>query len=261
FISLDVINVSNVAITCISNEEITVSVTTTGGTPVLLNYNVTGTDNPYNQTKTNGNFTGLTIGSYIITVTNPATGCSIQKAHYVADPNTFEIKANPIVKEVCFGDSNGSVELTFVDNQLVPGDDAGPFEYTITGPVPSNGTTTTAGPITISNLTAGEYTVVAKLVNSPECTVQTVFTISQPAALLEVTTTKSDITCVTGNNDGVIYASAKGGWDEDYQYQLVLNGAVLVDYSTVFEFTIYSFPIKPCNWVTPGTDLLLEEPD
>ncbi|KUJ61073.1 hypothetical protein AR687_14135, partial [Flavobacteriaceae bacterium CRH] len=241
FISLDAINVSNIAITCTSNEEITISVTSTGGTPALLNYTVTGTDNTYNQTKTNGNFTGLTVGNYIITVTNPATGCSLQKAYYVAEPNTFEIKAIPFVKEICFGTTNGSVDLTFVDNQLDPTNDAGPFSYTITGPSPSTatitGTTTDAGPLRISNLAAGQYSVIARLTASPNCTVSTVFSIDQPAAALTVTTEKDEITCKTGNNDGVIYASANGGWDASYEYQLVLNGTTIIsDYSATSEF-------------------------
>jgi gliding motility-associated-like protein len=265
FISLDVINVSNVAITCISSEEITVSVTSTGGTPVLLNYNVTGTDNAYNQTKTNGNFTGLTVGSYIITVTNPATGCSIQKAHYVAEPNTFEIKANPIVKEVCFGDSNGSVELTFVDNQLNPSNEAGPFDYTITdGTNTILGTTTDAGPVLISNLIAGTYSVTAKLKASPECTVSTVFSIAQPSVQLTVATTKSDITCIPGK-DGEISAFATGGWDNNYTYELVLGGQIVAS-NTNGNFTglaegIYTINAKDGKGCPAQTTVTLNLPD
>ncbi|WP_406844828.1 T9SS type B sorting domain-containing protein [Flavobacterium soyae] len=236
FIRLDEINVAvNTAVTCISNEDITVTVTSIGGTPALLNYNVAGTDgNTYNQSNTNGVFTGLTIGNYLITVTNPATGCSIVQAHYVNDPNTFDINVTPVNGQICYGTANGSVDLTFVDNQLNPTNDAGAFNYVITGPVPSNGTSANAGPVRISNLTAGQYTVVATLVNNPFCTVSALFTIEQPTAALTVTTAKSDITCVTGNNDGEITASAAGGWDNKYEYQLVLNGTTLVDYSAQF---------------------------
>ncbi|WP_433765035.1 T9SS type B sorting domain-containing protein [Flavobacterium ginsenosidimutans] len=233
FISLDAVNVNvDTAVTCTSNEDITVTVTSTGGTPVLLNYTVTGTNgNTFSQTNTSGVFTGLTIGEYLITVNNPATGCSIQSVHYVNNPNTFDIKAVTVNGQICYGAANGSVDLTFVDNQLNPTNDAGAFNYVITGPVPSNGTTTNAGPLRISNLTAGQYTVTATLVNNPFCTVSTLFTIEQPAVELELTTTKSDITCAAGNNDGEISASAAGGWDNKYEYQLVLNGTILVDYS------------------------------
>ncbi|MDR7211318.1 T9SS type B sorting domain-containing protein [Flavobacterium piscis] len=267
FISLDAVNVVvNAGITCVSNEDITVTVTSTGGTPVLLNYTVTGTNgNPFNQSNTNGNFTGLTIGDYLITVVNPATGCTIQKIHYVNEPNTFEIKATPINRNICYGTNTGSVELTFVDNQLVPADEAGPFTYTITGPVPSTGTTTTAGPIVISNLTAGQYTVVAKLINSPECEVSTVFNIVQPSTQLAVTTTQSEITCNPGNNDGEIAASATGGWDNNYEYELVLNGATVVNYSTQSNFTglsagVYTINVRDGNGCPVSTTAALVVP-
>ena len=239
FISLDAVNVTvNAPMTCISNEDITVTVTSTGGTPALLNYNIAGTDgNTYNQSNTSGVFTGLTIGNYVITVTNPATGCSIQKIHYVNNANTFEIKAAAVNGKICYGTADGIVDLTFVDNQLDPTNDAGIFDYVITGPVPSSGRSTNAGPVTISNLTAGQYTVQATLVGRPYCTVTTVFSIEQPNAPLNVTLNKSNITCVTGNSDGEISAAATGGWDTDYQYQLMNGTTVVVDYSTQSTFS------------------------
>ncbi|PWB28348.1 T9SS type B sorting domain-containing protein [Flavobacterium sp. HTF] len=257
FISMDAVNVAvNTAVTCISNEDITVSVTSTGGTPVLLNYTVTGLNgNTYNQTNTNGVFTGLIIGDYLIKVENPATGCTIEKIHYVNDPNTFEIKAVTVNGKICFGTTDGSVDLTFVDNQLVPTNDAGAFDYTITGPLTLTGTTTNAGPFHIANLIAGQYTVVAKLVNNPECTVTTLFTIEQPAAALTLVTTQSDITCITGNNDGIITAVATGGWDSKYQYQLVLGGTTLIDYSDQSVFSGLSAGVYTIN-VKDGNDCI-----
>lgn len=239
FISLDdtTITVTN-AITCTNNEDITVTVATTGGTPANLQYAITDASgnavagNPNNNT---GIFTNLPIGNYLISVTNTDTNCVITDVHYVNDPNTFEIKAVPTNAKICYGTADGTVNLTFVDNQPTPTDEAGAFNYTITGPVSSTGTTTGAT-TTISNLTAGQYTVSATLVGSPYCTVQTLFTIEQPSAQLAVTTTQSEITCNPGNNDGEITAAAAGGWDTNYQYQLVLNGATVVDYSTQYSF-------------------------
>ncbi|MFD2042558.1 T9SS type B sorting domain-containing protein, partial [Flavobacterium artemisiae] len=239
FISLDAVNVTvNAPMTCISNEDITVTVTSTGGTPVLLNYNIAGTDgNTYNQSNTSGVFTGLTIGNYVITVTNPATGCSIQKIHYVNNANTFEIKAVAVNGKICFGTADGIVDLTFVDNQLDPTDDAGIFNYIVTGPVPSNGTSTNAGPVRLTGLTAGQYTVQATLVGRPYCTVTNMFSIEQPNAALALTLNKSNITCVAGNNDGEITATATGGWLGTYQYQLMNGTTIVVDYSTQSTFT------------------------
>ncbi|EJG00928.1 T9SS type B sorting domain-containing protein [Flavobacterium sp. F52] len=240
FISLDDITISITnAITCTNNEDIAVTVATTGGTPANLQYAITDASgnavagNPNNAT---GIFTNLSIGNYIISVTNLDTNCTIKEVHYVNDPNTFEIKAVPASAQICYGAADGQVTLTFVDRQPIPSDEAGAFSYVITGPVSSTGTTTGAV-TTISNLTAGQYTVSATLIGNPYCTVTTLFTIEQPSAQLAVTTTQADITCNPGNNDGEIYASANGGWDNNYQYQLVLNGAIVVDYSTQYTFT------------------------
>jgi gliding motility-associated-like protein len=236
FITMNDINVTVITpITCINNETIQVSVATTGGTPTALVYTLTGANGTvFNQTNPIGLFSGLAIGNYAITVFNPTTGCTIKDFHYVFDPNTFAIKVAPVKGEVCYGYSDGSVDLTFVDNQLNPTNDAGAFTYTITGPVPSSGTTTNAGPIRILGLSGGQYTVTAKLINRPECTVTTVFTISQPATALTIAKTQGPITCVAGNNDGAITVSASGGWDTNYLYELV--GPVNVAYSTQYEF-------------------------
>jgi len=237
FITMNDVNVNVVTpITCIANETIQVSVATTGGTPTALVYTLTGVNGTvFSATNPTGLFSGLAIGNYAITVFNPTTGCTIKDFHYVFNPNTFEIKASPINDKICYGAADGSVNLTFVDNQLNPTNDAGPFTYVITGPVPSTGTSPNAGPFTISGLSAGQYSVTAKLVNKPECTVTTVFMISQPATALSIEKTQTPITCVSGNNDGTISVSASGGWDANYQYELV--GPVNVAYSTKNVFT------------------------
>ncbi|WP_281227242.1 T9SS type B sorting domain-containing protein [Flavobacterium aquiphilum] len=242
FISLDKVNVTvNRAITCNNSEEITVSATTTGGTPAVLNYTVAGTGgNVYNQTKTTGIFTGLTVGDYVITVANPTTGCSITSVHYVNAPNTFELKAVKTSDVKCYGSNEGAVQLTVVDTQLVPTNDAGAFTYTLTRPngTTTNGNSATAGPLTLSGLTAGAYKVTATLTNSPFCSVTTNFTIDQPSAALTVTETHTAITCIAGNNDGTISAVATGGWSGGYEFQLELaSGTVIRAWATSPDFT------------------------
>ncbi|WP_428230784.1 T9SS type B sorting domain-containing protein [Flavobacterium sp.] len=228
-----VIKVDN-AITCVDNEDITVTVkSVTGAVITGLNYSLSGTNGTvYGPTpSTDGIFTDLGIGNYVVTVTNPATNCTIQAVHFINNPNTFDIMAKPENESVCFGTTT-RVQLTFVDNQLIPNNDAGPFEYTITGGlIPITDRTTSAGPIWVENLTAGQYKVVAKLVNKPECTVQTTFTINQPTAELTVTKTQSEITCVQDNNDGIIVASATGGWPGEYLYELRSGTTIVKEYS------------------------------
>ncbi|WP_281231321.1 T9SS type B sorting domain-containing protein [Flavobacterium gelatinilyticum] len=254
FITMDDIDTAIVTpITCLVNETIQVSVTTTGGTPALLNYTMTGYPGTvYNQSNTTGLFTDLSIGNYLITVFNPATGCTITEPYVVNNPNTFSIEVNPIKEYVCYGDNDGAVELTFVDNVPNP-DNAGAFTYTITGPVPSSGTSPNAGPLRISNLLAGDYTITATLtdVTGPSCTITKEFRISQADAQLDLQTSKSDITCAAGNRDGAIYATAVGG-SGFYEYQL-LNGLIVVsDYSDKATFTdlgpgTYTINVRDAN--------------
>jgi large repetitive protein len=241
-ISNPVIAVNN-PITCTTNENITVTVTTSGGTLVAgsLSYTVTGVAPVvYNVTNTTGAFTGLPIGDFLVTVTNTLTGCSVQTYHYVFDPNTFQL--NTTTKDVvCLNDTNGSVDITIVDTALVPTNDAGPFSYNIylatnlVTPVASGGPTPNAGPVTVGGLGVGTYTAVVTLTNATTCEVKTNFTINGPAAALTLDLKFTPITCVAGNNDGTITAIATGGWGSNYQYQLV--GPVNVAYSNNNVFT------------------------
>ena len=265
FITMNDVNVNVTApITCVSNQTIQVSVATTGGTPTALVYTLTGIDGTvFNQTSPTGLFAGLAIGNYQITVFNPTTGCTIKDYHYVNDANTFVIKATPVNGEVCYGAADGSVDLLFVDTLLNPGNEAGAFTYTITGPVPSSGSSTTAGPVRISGLLAGQYTVTAKLINSPECTVTTVFNIKQPIEQLAINKVQTPITCVSGNNDGTISVAASGGWDTNYQYELV--GPVSKTYSTENVFTgltagTYTINVKDGKGCIATTTAVLVNP-
>ncbi len=244
YIALDKINVTvNNAITCANLEDITVSVSSIGGTPASLQYtvedNLAGTlGGVYSQTNTSGIFTGLTVGEYIITVINPTTGCSIQDVYYVNEPNTFDINTSNTIDVSCYGGSNGSVAITFIDRVPTPTDEAGAFSYNIVdalGSPVTSGVSPTAGPFTISNLAAGTYTITATLTNSPYCSVTKNFTIAQPSAALTIAETHTEITCISRNNDGSISATATGGWPGGYQYELV--GPVNVAYSSQSTFT------------------------
>ncbi|MES2575603.1 MAG: T9SS type B sorting domain-containing protein, partial [Bacteroidota bacterium] len=243
FIALDEISVAiNNAITCTNLENITVSASSIGGTPANLLYTLvdvnatTGVQGGVypSQTNTTGIFTALPVANYLITVENVATGCSIQDVHYVNNPNTFELKAVKTSDVICFGSNEGAVTVNLIDNTIPP-DNAGAFTYTVTGPVPSTGTSATAGPLNLTGLTAGQYSISASLVNNPFCSVVTTFTVNQPATALDIFETHTEITCITGNNDGSISVSAVGGWPGTYEFEL--TGPVNVAYSTQTNFT------------------------
>lgn len=229
-------------ITCVDTENITINVTNTGGLAPNLEYIVTGLGgNPYNLTQLNNpNFTGLTIGNYNITVNNLDTGCNIQTTHLVFNPNTFIVTAAVTSNVICYNSATGTATLTFID-QVVPTDEAGPFNYTVihqgTGATVATGTSAGITQL-LTGLIAGVYQVQTTLVASPECPAVTNFTITQPAALLTISATSTRITCIPTNDDGTISASALNGWGAPYVFQLeesILG--VVTPWSSVSNFT------------------------
>lgn len=225
-------------ITCLTNEDISVNVTAEGVLPLpALEYSI---KYPDGTIKTNligvNTFTDLPVGQYTITVKNPDTGCSLDRIHTVNNSNTFELKATNIKDLTCFDSDNGSIDFTLVDSKVIPSNLPKGFKYVITGPTPSNGTSANLGPLTIGNLKAGSYKISATLIDSPFCTVDAEFDIKGPLAPLELDVQHSEITCAAGNKDGKIVASAKGGWPGGYEFQLELNGAPLVGWSTQSTF-------------------------
>jgi len=250
YIQLDQVNVVvDQAITCTNLENITVTATTIGGSATNLQYTLV--DVTYDDTTTpptvnkgsaypavtnsTGIFTNLLVGNYEITVRNLDTNCEIIGVHYVNNPDTFDLTIDNVVDVTCFGGTNGSARVTLIDRVPTPIDNAGPFDYTVydianpLAPVVVVPTTNspTFGPITLTGLGAGTYMITATLSNSPYCTVSKNFTITGPSEILAISETHTEITCVTGNNDGSISATATGGWPGGYEFQL-LNGTTEV---------------------------------
>ena len=225
FISLDALHVAiDTSITCTNDEIIKASVTSTGGIPTNLQYTLEDYAGIIpEQINATGIFTGLPIGNYKITVVNLETGCSLQTVHYVNDPNTFDVSVDTVFDVTCFSNSDGSINVTFIDRMPMPIDNAGPFSYIILDALGSqikSGSVLNVGPLAISGLASGTYTIKASLTNLPFCTVDKNFTITAPSAALIISETHTEITCVSGNNDGSIYATAKGGWPGGYEYEL-----------------------------------------
>jgi gliding motility-associated-like protein len=275
YIALDRVKVViNQAITCTNPENITVSATAIGGTPASLKYTLvdsnatTGVNGAvYSQTNPTGIFTGLAVADYLITVLNPATGCSIQDVHYVNEPNTFDLTIDTVVDVTCFGGTNGSANVTLIDRVITATspDQAGPFTYTVTGPVSSSGSFVSAGPLPITGLSVGTYTVTATLSNSPFCSISKNFTITGPSAVLAISETHTEITCVSGNNDGSISATATGGWLGGYEFQLERGATIVTLWSAVTDFTgltagTYTVKVRDTNGCEVFATVVLNNP-
>src|SRR5690606_15719826 len=160
---------------------------------------------------------------------------------YINNPDTFDLTIDSVVNVTCFSDTDGSVNVTLIDRSPNPTDESGPFSYSVAdvlGNTVRSGSSVNAGPITISGLASGTYTITANLTNVPFCTVTKNFTITAPTAALEINENHTEITCISGYNDGTISASALGGWPGGYEYQLETSGgSILVPYGTISNFT------------------------
>jgi gliding motility-associated-like protein len=231
FMSIDDFDIKVVdVITCTNNGENIKVVPTIKGTGVLpaLEYTLQDANDDVLEKNTTGLFNNLPVGEYMITVENLDTNCSLKRPHRVYEPNTFKLVARNVNSITCYDAANGSIDFTLVDSKGTPSVLPNGFDYVITSPVllaPLKATSPNLGPLTIDNLKAGLYKISATLKDSPFCPVEAEFTIAGPLTPLVLVVQHSEITCVAGNNNGKIIASASGGWDDVYVYQLELNGA------------------------------------
>ncbi|MCZ8229980.1 SprB repeat-containing protein, partial [Flavobacterium sp.] len=250
YVQLDKINVNVTRpITCLLSENITVSATTIGTGTTDLEFSLvdidasTGTQGTLytKQTNKTGNFSNLPVGNYFITVKNLLTNCEIIGVHYVNEPNTFDLTIDNVVDVTCLGGTNGSARVTLIDRVPTPIDNAGPFDYTVEdalGNLIQNASSTATGTVNLTNLAKGTYTITATLTGPPNCTVSKNFTITGPNVALAIDKSFTEITCVAGNNDGSISATATGGWPGGYEFRLEKIGTVIpiADWSTTSTF-------------------------
>ncbi|WP_461305114.1 Ig-like domain-containing protein, partial [Aureisphaera sp.] len=141
--------------------------------------------------QTTQSISGLTAGSYTVTVTDATTQCTSDFTVTVNEPSVLSsgIAVNNVP---CFGDATGSLDLTVT---------GGTFPYTFLW---SNGETTED----ISNLTAGTYSVTITDANG--CITTNSATVQQPDAPLSASSTFVDVLC-NGDSTGSIDVTVTGG--------------------------------------------------
>lgn len=168
-------------ITCNAANNGAIATTTTGGTTPYT-YNWGGGIATQNRT-------GLSAGSYTLTVTDNA-GCSGSASTIITEPTAVAI--NTIKTDVsCNGDNNGTITLT-----VSGGTGAHSFNWG-GGVITQNRT----------NLTAATYVVTVTDANN--CTASSSTTITQPA-LLTVSASKTDVACF-GQSNGTVSLTVNGG--------------------------------------------------
>ena len=163
----------------------------------------TGGTTPYsyiwNDNNTLATRTGLTAGSYTVTV-NDAAGCAATTTVTITQPAAaLSVNISSSTNVSCYGGNNGNITTT-------TGGGTSPYSY-----VWSNGNSNAS----LSGITAGTYRLTVTDAKNCSATVST--TIGQPATALTVSVaTAGNISCAGGNN-GTIQVTATGG-SSGYQY-------------------------------------------
>ena len=154
---------------------------------------VTGGNSGYHYSWSNGNstssLTGLTAGSYHLTVTD-ANNCSTTAVAVIATANAPVVSLSA-TNATCYGDNNGSA-LANISSGTAP------YSY-----VWNNGATTSS----LSNLAAGTYNLTVTDAN--HCTSSTNVTVSQPSEI-QITTNVANATGTLSNGSASVTNLANG---------------------------------------------------
>ncbi len=181
-----VLTTTQVNVLCNGAATGSVDLTVSGGVPgYTYDWSNDGPENPDNDTQ---DLSGLTAGTYTVTVTD-ANGCTTTTNVTITQPLALALTTTQ-VDVLCNGAATGSIDLTVTGGLF-------PYFY-----LWSNGATTQD----ISGLTQGTYTVTVTDENG--CSSTTAATITQPTAL-NLTTT-SIHTC-EGQANGSIDLTVTGG--------------------------------------------------
>ncbi len=173
-----------------------------GGANGAINTNTVGGTAPYTYAwtpagGTNANATGLSAGSYTVTVTD-ANGCVSAATTTVTQPPVLTVTTGPIVNVSCNGGANGSIGS---------GPGGGTPAYTYSW---SNGDVNP----TATGLSAGTYTITITDANG--CTVSSSATVTEPPVLTATIGAPTNVTCNGGANGSATVAA--GGGTPNYAY-------------------------------------------
>ena len=183
-----VLNSSSTNETCFGSANGSASVSVSGGTP---GYSFLWSDGQSSSTATN-----LTAGDYMVTVTD-SLGCAVIESLTIDLVNPQIMIAATSDSISCFGGSDGSIIVSTTGG-------TGSISY-----MWSNGETTG----TISNLTAGTYTLIAT--DDIGCTATISEIVSEPSELI-ATVLGTNVT-VNGGEDGSATVTPTGG-TPDFTY-------------------------------------------
>lgn len=182
----------------------------------------------WNNGSTTEDLSGLSAGTYGVTVTDLTSGCTATtSATVTSNGNALNI-STAVTPVSCFGLSNGALDLNVSGG-------TGPYIY-----LWSNGSTNQA----INNLSAGTYTVTVRDVNF--CSSVTSVVITQPPVLSAFTYIITPTTCPACPNGGITGSSIGGTLPIAYLWS---NNTTAQDLNNVLPGT-YTLMVTDANGCT-----------
>ena len=194
-----------------------------GGNDGAINITVGGGTTNYtyfwSNSATSQNLSGLTAGSYYVTVTDARNCTATGGAYTVTQPDLLVISGN-ITNVICYGYSTGAISASCSGGVT-------PYTY-----LWSNNSTATS----ISNLSAGSYTLT--VTDEHSCTMTNTFTVTQPAAW-GVTIGGAAIACCGSQGGSYTYtADVTGTYTNPLTYQWSVTGGTIQSGSNTASITI-----------------------
>ncbi|MCG8751238.1 T9SS type B sorting domain-containing protein, partial [Tenacibaculum finnmarkense] len=254
---LDLLATPLTKITCTTDESIKVSFT--GNATEIKVEQIPTIGTGYSQTKTpvspatsGTEFKDLPTGNYTISVTDAVTGCDATTFHTVSKIPVYDVVLSDKKDIACFN-GKGSIKIDVKDY-------TGNYNYEVVDSVTGIGLTSaitgngiTAGtPKEITGLEAGKYKVKITLINSNDknCSVNlsSEFEIIKPAIILGVTADVTTKISCTDDANATITATATGGWNSSYEYQLEdTSGTAITVKDALGADVIYDFANNGSN--------------
>ncbi|HXB12369.1 MAG TPA: PKD domain-containing protein [Bacteroidia bacterium] len=205
---------------------------------------VAGGSGPYTYVwspavSTSASATGLSAGSYTITVNGTGGGCNTASITVNLTTTVLNVVATVSTNDLCTNSTNGS-------GTSVTTGGTGPYTYAWT---PSGGTNAN-----VSGLTAGTYTITSTDING--CTGSASITITAPPALT-TTITGVNIKC-NGASTGSATVTAGGG-TPGYKYSWAPAGGTNATASNL-SATTYTVTVTDANGCTATASIALTQP-
>jgi uncharacterized repeat protein (TIGR01451 family) len=220
------------SIDCFGESDATATVTATGGTPPYTYL----WDDPASQTTATA--TGLTAGTYQVTVTD-SQGCIVVESITIVEPAALELTIDSDDVD-CFGESTGTATADV---------SGGTAPYTYLWDDLASQTTATA-----TGLAAGTYTVIVTDANG--CEITESITITQPEEIL-LSTATTNASC-SDSDDGTATVTATGG-TEPYSY--LWSDGQTTQMATGLAAGDYSVTVTDANGCTAIEEVTITQPD